>query len=209
MTLRIYSDPHFGHHSVIAMEKRPFGSVNSMDKGLIRMWNEVVKEDDITIVCGDVQISRRPLIYKILNQLNGKIIIVPGNHDDYLIKNYAFWSIMGEIDRTKIIITDHQYVLENAWNGHDILFCHFPLEKWDGQYNKKPTIHMHGHSHVNYRNDHDGDPIPKRVMRNRYNITMGYLANVSMLPEDLHWRPITIDQAMEAFEPLTQYFASL
>ncbi len=54
-----------------------------MDRELIRRWNARVKEDDVVIHLGDFAFRGvlKPKDY--LDQLNGQIYIVKGNHDSH------------------------------------------------------------------------------------------------------------------------------
>ena len=84
----IISDTHFGEDSIRKGWKRPFRSAEEMDRALIDNWNEVVGENDIVYHLGDFGTTHNPLrdynlIRHILSQLNGKIILVTGNHEEY------------------------------------------------------------------------------------------------------------------------------
>ena len=40
------ADMHFGHRGIIAMQNRPFESVEEMDRVLLQNYNAVVHRDD-------------------------------------------------------------------------------------------------------------------------------------------------------------------
>lgn len=46
-------DLHFGHENVIKFDRRPFSSVEEMDKTLIERWNRKVSKEDVVYVVGD------------------------------------------------------------------------------------------------------------------------------------------------------------
>lgn len=76
------ADTHFGHANIIEYCKRPFKSLEHMDRELIRRWNERVKPEDIVLHLGDFAFKRsaaNPKTY--LDKLNGLKIIIKGNHD--------------------------------------------------------------------------------------------------------------------------------
>lgn len=75
------SDHHFGHANIIKYCNRPFGSVAHMDEALIHLWNEVVGPDDKVYYLGDFSLARIEYIEPIVQRLNGKKILVHGNHD--------------------------------------------------------------------------------------------------------------------------------
>jgi calcineurin-like phosphoesterase family protein len=72
------SDNHFGHKNIIKYCKRPFNSVKEMNEALIQKWNEVVSPEDTVYHLGDFAFGE---IDDILPRLNGKIILIRGNHD--------------------------------------------------------------------------------------------------------------------------------
>lgn len=78
------ADLHFGHENIIKYCNRPFKNKYIMDEALISNWNADVRTDDTVIIDGDF--SFEP--YKYIHRLNGKKILIKGNHDhdkyDYL-----------------------------------------------------------------------------------------------------------------------------
>jgi calcineurin-like phosphoesterase family protein len=77
-------DPHFFDENIIKYENRPFNSVEEMNTEMILNWNKVVKPDDIIYVNGDFfdfNNCTGPEATDIINKLNGKIILIVGNHD--------------------------------------------------------------------------------------------------------------------------------
>lgn len=76
-----YSDPHFGHGNIIEFANRPFSSLKEMEEALIKNYNEMVKPNQTVLWCGDCsfRLSELPTI---LGRLNGRKILVRGNHDD-------------------------------------------------------------------------------------------------------------------------------
>lgn len=74
------SDTHFGHANIIEFAKRPFSSVEEMDEALIKNWNERVPKDGLVFHLGDFSFGRHSC-EKYLKRLNGKIVLIVGNHD--------------------------------------------------------------------------------------------------------------------------------
>lgn len=73
------SDLHFGHKNVIHFDKRPFFTLDEMDKILIENWNNKVKPGDLVYVLGDMfWRSDNDYVQNILKQLNGQIILIKG-----------------------------------------------------------------------------------------------------------------------------------
>lgn len=78
------SDLHLGHKNVIKFCDRPFADVKEMSEKIIENWNNIVNDDDIVFILGDVfWFNDSQTIKKILNRLKGIIYIIPGNHDDF------------------------------------------------------------------------------------------------------------------------------
>jgi len=84
------SDHHFGHANIIRFEPLNridargviFESVNQMNECLIERWNEVVGPDDLVYHLGDMSYKQETL-RAVLPRLNGRKILVCGNHDPY------------------------------------------------------------------------------------------------------------------------------
>lgn len=74
------SDQHFGHKNILTYSKRPFADVDEMTEELVRRHNERVRPGDVVYQLGDFSMSDR-YVRPILERLNGRHILVPGNHD--------------------------------------------------------------------------------------------------------------------------------
>lgn len=75
------SDHHFGHKNIIAYEDRPFTTVEEMDEFMIQRWNETVKPGDTVYHLGDFALVNLERIAALLKRLNGRKILILGNHD--------------------------------------------------------------------------------------------------------------------------------
>ena len=127
------SDQHFGHKNIIEYCNRPFSSISEMDKEIVRRWNSVVSENDTVYVLGDVSFYNTALSKRIIKKLNGKKILVRGNHDSShkRMKDMGFDETHDKLD----------YMLPD---GRSALLWHYPLpdcllEDYD--------ILIHGHTH--------------------------------------------------------------
>jgi calcineurin-like phosphoesterase family protein len=144
------SDNHFYHKNVIGFCKRPYKNVEEMHKGMIKKWNGTVKPDDTIIIVGDFCFANAKQRREICDQLNGKKILVQGNHD----------KIKGS---DGFIMTVSELTLRIA--GYSVTVKHYPL-KWGGfrrfwsdltgKYKPryldrypldKGQYHIHGHTH--------------------------------------------------------------
>ena len=75
------SDTHFNHKNIIKYCNRPFSSVEEMNDTMISNWNQLVKPEDTIFHLGDFAFGRSESIKSILSSLNGRKILVLGNHD--------------------------------------------------------------------------------------------------------------------------------
>ena len=136
----VTSDTHWGHANIIRFCNRPFKSVEDMDAYMINKWNETVGVDDTVFHLGDIAFLPGEKIVDILMSLNGKIKLVPGNHD----KRFLKYKKKCDIDPSKFEVLDP--LLEINLEGRQFTFCHFPLQEWNGSY-AGGTVHLHGHTH--------------------------------------------------------------
>ena len=76
------ADTHFGDSNIIAYENRPFADCAEMEEELIKRWNNVVAPEDTVYLLGDFSALNMEENKKILTKLNGRKILIMGNHDD-------------------------------------------------------------------------------------------------------------------------------
>lgn len=112
----VTSDLHFNHGNVIGFCKRPYDTVEQMNEDLIEKWNNVVTAEDTVYVLGDFFMGMLTEVEGILKRLNGKIILIRGNHDT---KNR-----LELLERNGVIIKDIDYV---SYKGLFFIMCHFPV----------------------------------------------------------------------------------
>lgn len=79
MTIYFTADTHYGHANVIQHCNRPFGDVDEMNRELVRLYNDTVGPEDTCYHLGDFSLSARAL--PIVSSLNGRKILIVGNHD--------------------------------------------------------------------------------------------------------------------------------
>lgn len=80
----VTSDLHIGHRNIAKYTGRPFDNTEStweMDNTLVQNHNSVVKPGETTLNCGDVALGQMDNSLKTYEKLNGRIILIPGNHD--------------------------------------------------------------------------------------------------------------------------------
>lgn len=77
------ADLHFGHANIIKYESRPYADVEAMDKAIIANWNKAVDKGDTVFIVGDFSFHDKKKTADIIQKLNGKKILIKGNHDKY------------------------------------------------------------------------------------------------------------------------------
>jgi calcineurin-like phosphoesterase family protein len=81
MNIWITSDTHYEHFNIIDYEKRPFSSPREMTEVLIDNWNKRVGKNDLVFHLGDVFFCKADRMKEIAESLNGRKILIRGNHD--------------------------------------------------------------------------------------------------------------------------------
>lgn len=113
-----------------------------MNEALIANWNSVVSDEDTVYVCGDFFMGPLDAIPAILERLNGKIILIRGNHDQ---KNR-----MNVFKAYGIEIKDIEYL---SYRGRFFILCHFPIENEEFmkmvRVDNSEVIFCYGHIHGN------------------------------------------------------------
>lgn len=74
------SDLHFGHNNICVNHRGM--TVEENDKLIIKNWNNKVSKRDIVYILGDITMEKHKFIEDYLNQLQGDIRIIGGNHDN-------------------------------------------------------------------------------------------------------------------------------
>jgi calcineurin-like phosphoesterase family protein len=159
------SDLHLGHSNIFKYEptrQTTFGSHKNFIKEIIKRWNSVVKKNDIVYNLGDfivgfnqmkrdlnLSISEKDFAKSIMNTLNGRKILILGNHDK---KSIQFYKEIGFDD-----VKHFDYI---EYNNKIIFLFHYPLcyeylkkepqlKEIRNEINDKVDLIIHGHVHSN------------------------------------------------------------
>lgn len=168
MTLFFTSDTHFWHPKVIKYCKRPFlcatharipwddvqpceVCVDNMNQALIERWNSTVAATDTVVHCGDFAMGPRSNIAPTRAKLNGRIILVKGNHDrsDSAMHEAGFDEVHS---RLEMELDGYKLYLSHIPSGPD----HFETNrKFDSRLLKPPPAQydywLCGHVHEAWR----------------------------------------------------------
>jgi calcineurin-like phosphoesterase family protein len=169
------SDTHFGDKKVWKIRNRRFKkwkTVHKMDEALIKNWNKEVKKGDIVYHLGDVAVTKKGLA--LLNECNGKKILIKGNHDEYPISEYlkVFDDIHG-------IVRFEKYFL-----SHTPIHASL-LPKWC-------KANIHGHIHHKQIDNDDGQTHHQyyNISVERTNFTPIALEEINLNVAAAHYREL-------------------
>lgn len=88
----LYADPHFSHEGVCRFTRedgsklRPFDTVEEMDEILVEKYNAKVSPEDKVYFLGDIAFKKKHI--HILHRLNGRKVLIKGNHDTLKLNDY-------------------------------------------------------------------------------------------------------------------------
>lgn len=153
MTLFFGADYHLDHERILIYqeETRPYATVQAMNDAYIAQWNSQVQGNDTVCYLGDFCWGNFDNVRRFARNLNGKIILIPGNHDrwvkPYRNKNLAetqpIVSASGHIWKIRSPLVTIRERLQK------IVLCHYPLRSWDSSFHGSWHLHGHVHKHLN------------------------------------------------------------
>ena len=126
------ADSHFGHSGVIRLSNRPFRSLEEMEEALIDQWNAVVTPDDLVYHLGDFCFKGSKPAARVLERLNGAVVLIRGNHDSDNTAKLPHWRSVHDL-------------LEIRHQKQRLVLCHYPMLEWPGAW--RGAVHLHGHTH--------------------------------------------------------------
>lgn len=190
MTIRFISDLHFFHKNVIDHDDRQFSSLDEMHDTMIKNWNAVVQPDDETYVLGDIAMGSSPAkLEAILQQLNGKIHYIYGNHEKETYKDRITQYFES---------TSHYTELElQTEDGKDVIavLSHYPMVSYHGSY-RENYIHLYGHVH-NSTDDTAYQIAKLALLEEEQNVNLFKSVNVGCMWDYIDYTPRTIDELLE------------
>jgi len=147
------ADTHFFHETLLQSQHfspRPFDFIEEAHPAMIAAWNARVMPTDTVYHLGDIAMVNqiRParlgfeMISEILQQLNGHLVIIKGNHDTRdLFKYLAKHNPVLPDGQPKFAFEDVGRIIKA--NHHQFFLTHYPM-----LFGKtKSSINLHGHIH--------------------------------------------------------------
>ena len=116
--------------------------MTEMNAYMIEKWNQKVRWNDEVIILGDLSFGTAEESTALLEQLNGHLCLIQGNHDRYgTKKGYS-------ASRFKWI----RPYTELRDNRRKVILCHYPILCYNGQYKlmedgRPQTYMLYGHVH--------------------------------------------------------------
>jgi calcineurin-like phosphoesterase family protein len=127
------SDNHFGHAGARNLYRRPFASVEEMDRQMIDRWNSVVNPEDEIWHLGDFAVRQSPeRVAALSRMLHGRKHLIAGNNDNAAVTSCTGWESIQPY--AEVIIDETTLVL-----------CHYPFRTWRDM--GRGALNLHGHSH--------------------------------------------------------------
>ena len=166
MNTFVIADIHFDHKDIILHCKRPWcvrnpnfnpdipfdfrknnhlmvtnESLEDHNQTIADNWNKMVGKKDRVIIVGDFAFANH---VKWANYLNGKKVLIIGNHDNMnkeALKSFNEVFDFGCVKRISTGIRDSKcrMIKEN------VVFCHYPMRSWPDSWDG--SVCLHGHSH--------------------------------------------------------------
>ena len=130
----VTSDTHFRHKNILKYESegRPFANVEQMNAELVNRWNAKVGPMDVVFHLGDFGFTSKAQTRAILSNMNGRKMLLLGNHDRQQGLSDEKWISLG-FER----VFRRPFLLDGKF-----IFSHEPLESIpDGK------VNVYGHVH--------------------------------------------------------------
>ena len=180
---RYISDLHLCHANVIKFDNRPFSSLEEMHNTIISNWNSVVEKNDTTYILGDFCWGKEDDWINFLETLNGKKVLIKGNHD--------LKSPSPKVRKYFLDIKDMKTIKDN---GRKILMAHTPQPMFPCAYNENCYM-LYGHVH-NTREERFTRDLRARLRNScgepGYN--RGQFYNVGCMMPWINYTPRTLDE---------------
>lgn len=130
--IKFTADTHFNH--LLMSNMRGYATIEEHDEVIISNWNKQVSKKDLVYHLGDFCFGGHDVVRKIRMRLNGKIILILGNHDH-----------ANRIHNIKGIFSEMHDIREIKIKGNKVVLCHYAMRVWpSSHYN---SWQLHGHSH--------------------------------------------------------------
>jgi len=138
--VRFIADLHLGHENMAI--KRGFESAEIQDEFIVKQWNAIINKRDTTYILGDITMETKKH-YPTLDRLNGRKIVVLGNHD--MPKDTA--ELMKYVEKVAGMI---------KYKG--MFLTHCPIHTMELDHRISRNIHGHIHENQVMKDKNTPDP---------------------------------------------------
>lgn len=182
MSNKYIGDPHFFHHNIIKYDNRKFKSVQEMNEYLEASWNETTKADDTVWILGDFTWSDNSTENRdLLNRLNGRKILIKGNHDRPLM------AVRDCFEQ----ICDYREIVDEKTK---VVMFHYPILFWNNQFHD--SVHLYAHVH----NSQQWNIMESTMSEVRALQAIPMRAyNVGCMMPWMHYAPQTLEDIIEGY----------
>lgn len=147
------ADCHLDHDSTRKHCGRPYATVEEMDEAIAKTWNGTVGQKDTVYVVGDFAFKNHR---KWINALNGKKILIVGNHDkmpqDDLDLFRTDWTCdevtLRDVLKTRVQFREVHQKLVRKICGQMMTLNHDPQRSWASSVHGAWMIHGHCHGRM-------------------------------------------------------------
>ena len=171
------ADWHYNHANILSYDNRPFKTVEEMDAALVERWNATVTSADTVYVLGDMFWGGETKAVPVLDSLNGKKILIKGNHDR--CKNTEFRKRFDQISG----------YLEITDGDRHVVLCHYPMPCFKNHFHG--WYHLYGHVHNSFEAnmmEHD------RMLLEDLYCRKSNMFNVGAMMPWMDYTPRTLDE---------------
>ena len=119
-----------------------------MNEEMIKTWNANIGDNDEVYMLGDISLTNANKTRDILDQLNGRLYLIKGNHEkSVMAKSY---------NRDRFEWVKDYYELKINNEGEKVMFVmsHYAFRVWNKSHHGN-SIHLYGHSHDSLDYDKD------------------------------------------------------
>ena len=88
MPIYVCSDLHFNHTNILGFCRSNFTTIEEHNEYIIKQYNSVVGKDDLVYILGDVGFTPEKALSELVKRLNGRKILLVGNHDKLTDREY-------------------------------------------------------------------------------------------------------------------------
>ena len=139
--------------------------------------------DDDVYILGDISWYNSTKTIEIFKQLNGRLHLIRGNHDNTVLKNPELRSLFVEITDYKELFID---------SSKSIVLCHYPIPCFKNHF--YGWYHLYGHVHSSF--EWNMMENTKRLMIELYEKPCN-MFNVGAMMSYINYVPKTLDQIIE------------